>query len=247
MNDPLNDSLAHREEEVKRIFSHTAKSYEWVVSLTTLGMDHLWKRRMIAICRHQVKSPKNILDLACGTGLLTFELAKIYPDATIVGLDIMPEYLEVAKSKVESHQKKDRILFYQYNADQLESADLKQFEKFDLILSSYLPKYIDFPKLVVNCHNLLAPSGLMLMHDFTRPRWLILRLFYNAYWLFLSTLLQFSHSWREMGKQLKDIIWRSHWTDEFGTIAENLSCRKITTLWQPFQVSCIAYFIKDRQ
>ena len=159
---PSREAQSRREEEVRRIFTRTAESYERVVNLATLGMDKMWKERMIGICRTRLKSPGKILDLACGTGLLTYRLAALYPDSTIVGLDIMPEYLERARSKADLSNR-SRILFRLHNADELESADLKKFGQFDLIITSYLPKYVDVSKLATTCHALLAPHGVLMV------------------------------------------------------------------------------------
>lgn len=43
-------------------------------------------------------SPRTIVDLGCGTGELTAELAKKWPQATVVGVDNSPEMLEKSKA-----------------------------------------------------------------------------------------------------------------------------------------------------
>jgi len=43
--------------------------------------------------------PKNILDLACGTGLFGFELKKIYPKSNIYGSDISYKSLKISTDK----------------------------------------------------------------------------------------------------------------------------------------------------
>ena len=45
------------------------------------------------------KNPKNILDLACGTGLFGSELKKIYKNSNIYGSDISSKSLLIAKEK----------------------------------------------------------------------------------------------------------------------------------------------------
>ena len=42
--------------------------------------------------------PKTVVDLGCGTGELTAELAKKWPQATVVGVDNSPEMLEKSKA-----------------------------------------------------------------------------------------------------------------------------------------------------
>lgn len=239
----MENTQQERENEVKRIFTNTAKSYEFIVKVTTLGMDGMWKKRMIEICKDNLfYPPKTILDLACGTGILTFELAKLYPEANIVGMDIMSEYLYIAQSKLNPG---DRIVFIKGNAD--EDKSFNKIGMYDLIISSYIPKYVDFPKMLLNCYDILAPGGMILFHDFTRPRRWIYRAFYNAYWLGLSSMLHFSPVWREMGKDLKNIIWRSKWVEEFKDFYVTTAYLKETDVkWQPFDIACIVYATKRR-
>ena len=40
--------------------------------------------------------PQILLDLACGTGDFTIELARRWPDAEIIGADLTPEMLDIA-------------------------------------------------------------------------------------------------------------------------------------------------------
>ena len=46
--------------------------------------------------------PHSILDVGCGGGLFTITLAKAYPGANIVGLDISPEAIAFAKERLNS-------------------------------------------------------------------------------------------------------------------------------------------------
>lgn len=246
----MENTQQDREDEVKKIFTNTAKSYEFIVNATTLGMDGMWKKRMLDILNNFLfytprNQPRNILDLACGTGILTFQLAEMYPEANIVGVDIMGEYLRVAIEK-KSLDDFGRIRFIMHNADELETAGLdKLYGQFDLIISSYIPKYVDFPKLLHNCDKLLAPGGMILFHDFTHPRRWIYRAFYNTYWLGLSSLLHFYPAWKEMGKDLKKIIWRSEWVSQFFAVTgASLHYNHRTVEWQPFDIACICYAVK---
>ena len=43
-----------------------------------------------------------ILDQACGTGILTLKIARRFPQARIIGVDLTDEYLRVARRKAEA-------------------------------------------------------------------------------------------------------------------------------------------------
>jgi trans-aconitate 2-methyltransferase len=48
-------------------------------------------------------SPKTVVDLGCGTGELTNELAKKWPQAHVLGIDSSPEMLEKARPFASAH------------------------------------------------------------------------------------------------------------------------------------------------
>ena len=142
----------------KRFFSGNARSYDRVVRLATLGLDVVWKRRLLA----NVPPSEAILDLACGTGIVTFALAQRFPGARIVGLDITEDYLKVARRKAA-----DLGLEVPFIHGNAETAVFE--ETFDCITSSYLPKYVDPDTLLENLAPALRPGGVVVFHDFTCP------------------------------------------------------------------------------
>ena len=83
---------------VPRFFDRTALSYDKIVNQTTFGKDKYWKKEIIK----KIPQCKSILDLACGTGLLTEKIFEKLPDAKIVGVDITKSYLDIAKMKFAS-------------------------------------------------------------------------------------------------------------------------------------------------
>jgi len=58
---------------VYRFFSGTGFSYDRVATLCTWGFDRYWKRRIIAAIP---SGSARILDQACGTGILTLQIAR---------------------------------------------------------------------------------------------------------------------------------------------------------------------------
>jgi hypothetical protein len=53
---------------VERFFEGTGPSYDFMVNAATLGIDRLWKRRLVDLIP---SNPARVLDLACGTGIST--------------------------------------------------------------------------------------------------------------------------------------------------------------------------------
>jgi demethylmenaquinone methyltransferase/2-methoxy-6-polyprenyl-1,4-benzoquinol methylase len=145
---------------VERFFSGTAGSYDFIVHATTLGADRRWKRRIVASIPPHAE---RILDLASGTGILTFAIAARFPRAHIVGVELREEYLRVAR-RVAHQQSIDNVEFVLGRAE-----DYVSDRPFDAIVSSYLAKYADLTALTHNARVMLGPGGRLLMHDFTYP------------------------------------------------------------------------------
>ena len=106
---------------VPKFFDKTGTTYDGVVSYGTLGKDKYWKNKIL----QQISNGNSFLDLACGTGILTREIAKKFPSARIVGIDITKSYLNVAKQNSNYF---DNISFILYDAEKF-----KLDSKFDCI------------------------------------------------------------------------------------------------------------------
>ncbi len=69
------------------LFREVAPAYDRITGVLSLGRDRAWKRRMVNL----LPRPNGVrvcLDLACGTGDLTFAAASRYPDAAVLGIDV---------------------------------------------------------------------------------------------------------------------------------------------------------------
>ncbi len=57
----------------------------------------IWPQEEPLFARYRLSGPLRILDLGCGTGEITRRLADLYPQAQIVGVDILESNLELAR------------------------------------------------------------------------------------------------------------------------------------------------------
>lgn len=192
-------------ELVPKFFDRTSESYDKIVSRTTLGKDSYWKKEILK------KIPKcdSILDLACGTGILTQQIAQKIPNAKIVGVDVTPSYLEIAKKKLASNP---NISFVQQDAEKLNLNT-----KFDCITSSYIPKYCTAEILVKTCLNHLKPGGKIILHDFTYPKNILVRKIWNLFFVILNRLGKYAPEWKEVFVELPKLIRSSRWVEEYET------------------------------
>jgi malonyl-CoA O-methyltransferase len=128
-------------------FSARAADYDRVANLQRLVAAHL-AARIAAALPHK---PARILEIGCGTGLLSAHLAALYPQAELVLTDIAPAMLERAKARLGDRAR--------YRLMDGEAPD-PTLGAFDLITSSLvLQWFADLRGGLARLGALLAPDG----------------------------------------------------------------------------------------
>jgi demethylmenaquinone methyltransferase/2-methoxy-6-polyprenyl-1,4-benzoquinol methylase len=193
-------------DRVRRFFSGTGTTYDRIVNLCTLEFDRLWKYKIL---RAIPEGSARILDQACGTGILTLKLARRFPQARIVGVDLTEEYLRVARKKAEALGLK-RVTFIRGRAE-----DVRPELIFDCITSSYLAKYADLERLIATGNDLLRVGGTLILHDFTYPANPVLARIWEFYFRLLQTLGAWKYpQWKTVFDELPGFLRETQWTRE---------------------------------
>jgi len=81
---------------VRSMFDRIAHRYDTVNTVLSMGTDAGWRRR--AARETRLRPRGTALDVACGSGKLTAQLARISQGGRVVGLDFSPQMLEVARN-----------------------------------------------------------------------------------------------------------------------------------------------------
>lgn len=80
---------------VQAMFARIARRYDLLNRVLSAGTDRLWRARLVR--RLALAPGARVLDVACGTGDLAFELERA--GARVVGLDFTFEMLRLARAK----------------------------------------------------------------------------------------------------------------------------------------------------
>ena len=84
--------------QVNRMFDRVAARYDLLNSVMSAGLHHRWRER--AAERAELGPGDSALDVCCGTGDLTLELAgRVAPGGHVVGCDFSEPMLDLAREK----------------------------------------------------------------------------------------------------------------------------------------------------
>ena len=89
------------------MFDQIAGRYDLLNRVMSMGIDQSWRRKTVAAM--ELPAGAQVLDLATGTGDLALMIARLHPDATVIGSDPSSRMLEVGVQKVARVGLADRV------------------------------------------------------------------------------------------------------------------------------------------
>jgi demethylmenaquinone methyltransferase/2-methoxy-6-polyprenyl-1,4-benzoquinol methylase len=144
----------------REMFTEITPKYDFITRVLSLGRDSVWKDRLIKQLP-DIKAP-DCLDLACGTGDITFRLAAKYPAGRITGLDLTETMVALAKLR----DRFDNVTFTIQNMCELEFGD----NSFDIVTGGYaLRNAPSLIKALTEIRRVMKPGGTGAFLDFSKP------------------------------------------------------------------------------
>lgn len=146
------------------MFDHVAGRYDLLNSLMSAGLHHRWRERAADVAAPAPGT--SILDVCCGTGDLTFELAgRISPSGNVVGCDFSEPMLDLAREKA-ADRGMDSVRFEWADALQLPY----DADRFDTVAVGFgLRNFADWDKGLREMARVLKPGGKLVILEFTKP------------------------------------------------------------------------------
>lgn len=184
---PRQARLSDHGTKVRTIFSRMAPKYSLFNHLASFGIHRLWLKRTTRLAERY--SHGRILDLAAGTGDLTYEMCKMNPvPQQIWCTDFCPEMLEIAHGRYQAQHRGVEIAFDEVDAMHLPYED----ESFDLVTVGYGVRNFDNRSLAfAEAMRVLKPGGAYIILDFSTPPNRIWRAVYYTYLRFVIPALGF--------------------------------------------------------
>ncbi len=163
--------------QIRTMFDRIAPRYDLANRVISMGVDTVWRRR--AIRASGIADGQSALDVCCGTGDMTFALAR-RTSSTVVGADFSPVMLEMADRR---HGRKaagsvDHVRFVEADAMQLPFDD----DSFDVLTVSFGVRNVErIEQAFAEFQRVVRPGGRIVVMEFTRPRNRFFRGFYGVW------------------------------------------------------------------
>lgn len=165
-----------KKEEIRTMFDNIAPRYDLLNHTLSLSIDRLWRRRAVAIVRRS--DPRQILDVATGTGDLAIAMARRMPHAQVVGVDLSERMLAVAREKVAAKALDGRVTLRAGDAERLDVADGWA----DVATVAFgVRNFGDLDAGLRELWRTIKPGGRVVILEFSRPRNRLFRTLYEFY------------------------------------------------------------------
>lgn len=147
------------------MFDRIASRYDLLNSVMSAGLHHRWREQ--AADRAELAPGGSALDVCCGTGDLTLELAgRVAPNGYVIGCDFSEPMLDLAREKA-SGRGIDSVRFEWADALELPYDS----GRFDAVTVGFgVRNFSDRDRGLRELARVLRPGGRLVVLEFTEPR-----------------------------------------------------------------------------
>ena len=173
---PDQQSNLSKKLQVERMFDNISPRYDFLNRFLSLGIDKGWRRKALA----ELKSiqPRNILDVATGTGDVAIMAAKRLNPESITGIDISEKMLEHGREKVKAAGLEHKITLLKGDSETI-SAPAASFDAVTVAFGVRNFQHLEAG--LAEIFRVLRPGGKLVVLEFSKPTAFWIKPFYQFY------------------------------------------------------------------
>lgn len=173
---PFKNSKESKKKQVEEMFDKIAFRYDFLNRFLSAGIDVGWRKN--AIRQLIASQPKNILDVATGTGDFALTCYKILKPEKITGIDISEGMLEIGKKKIKEAGLSQKIQLMNGDSE----AILFDDNTFDAVTVAFgVRNFENLEKGLAEIKRVLKPGGKLIVLECTKPGAPVIKQLYNFY------------------------------------------------------------------
>ncbi|MFV0249049.1 MAG: bifunctional demethylmenaquinone methyltransferase/2-methoxy-6-polyprenyl-1,4-benzoquinol methylase UbiE [Tenacibaculum sp.] len=172
---PYGNSKLGKKEQVVKMFNSISDNYDKLNRVISLGIDMSWRKKVVKLVGRE--KPKQILDIATGTGDLALMMAKLKPDR-IVGLDISSGMLQIARQKLDKAKLSNKIKLLIGDSENIPFTN----NSFDAVTVAFgVRNFENLNNGLSEMHRVLKPGGKLVVLETSNPNKFPLKQGYKLY------------------------------------------------------------------
>ena len=152
-----------KKEFVQKMFDDISPHYDFLNHFLSLGIDIYWRKKFIQ--NLNIQDGNIVLDVACGTGDVGFEILK-QNKIELINIDFAKNMLEIAENKAKKRGIQN-IQFIQGDAEKLPLEN----EEVDFLTIAYgFRNIVHYEKALAEFYRVLKPNGILGILEFSIPK-----------------------------------------------------------------------------
>lgn len=172
---PYKENTATKKEQVATMFNNISRKYDFLNHFLSGGIDILWRKKAIRLLKPG--QPKQILDIATGTGDFAVAALKLNPEK-VTGIDISEGMLEVGREKIKKKGLQDKIELLKGDSENIRFDD----NTFDAYTVGFgVRNFENLEKGLSEMLRVLKPNGTAIILEFSKPRVFPVKQLYQFY------------------------------------------------------------------
>jgi demethylmenaquinone methyltransferase/2-methoxy-6-polyprenyl-1,4-benzoquinol methylase len=173
-----------KKAEVERMFDKIAPRYDLLNRVLSLGIDVQWRKKALAYLKND--HPQALLDVATGTADVALMAAKNLNPASITGIDIANQMLDLGRIKIKNQGLESVITLETGDSENLRFAD----HSFDAVTVAFgVRNFENLEKGLAEMHRVLRPGGRVVILEFSKPNIFPFKQLYNTYFKYVLPLI----------------------------------------------------------
>jgi demethylmenaquinone methyltransferase/2-methoxy-6-polyprenyl-1,4-benzoquinol methylase len=166
------------------MFNDIAFRYDFLNHFMSLGIDVLWRKK--ALRQLKKLQPKQMLDVATGTGDFAIMAHRLLHPEHITGIDISEGMLGFGRQKIAKLGLENKITLQAGDSETITFPD----NTFDAITVAFgVRNFEHLEKGLSEMYRVLKPGGKLVILEFSNPTVFPIKQLYNLYFRYITPLL----------------------------------------------------------